>query len=279
MFRSLLSCFSFFVFVNVAFAGFDVPSLQRKFGAPATNNGPNCYNTTLVALGYMDELVHVSPEEAEFYVSSFCKLQNIKADIAPNGMIVVYGKNSEFDHMASLLGNGQTFEKYNFLGSQSSGGRPLPDGFHGDYVFHPLSESYVYQRAMPEDVRVFLCEPAKDVFSALAVFNQSAWKMKNDSIRSELARDIQKISAAKIGAFLNFRGAGFAQELETILEIKPANQRERAFQYVGVLSNYRQLYYLYEQGSCRDCDRVDLEDFQLRMKDLNIKLQQFSRNL
>ncbi|MBC7372105.1 MAG: hypothetical protein H7326_11095 [Bdellovibrionaceae bacterium] len=114
-------------------------------------------------------------------------------------MIVVYGKNGKFNHMASLLGDGRTFEKYNFLGSQSSGGRQLLDGFHGDYIFHSLSDSYVYQHARPEDVRVFLCDSAKNVLPQLAAFKKSAWNVKNTSLRQELANDIQKIDPARMG--------------------------------------------------------------------------------
>lgn len=72
------SCFAvcFFVFASSALAGFDIASLQRKFRKPATNNGPHCYNTTLVALGYMDEIVHVTEGKQAFTFLLFanCKI-------------------------------------------------------------------------------------------------------------------------------------------------------------------------------------------------------------
>ena len=83
MFRSIILGCSAFAIVSTASAQFNVADLQKRFSTPTTNNGPNCYNTTLVVLGYMEEIVHVSPEEATFYVSSFCKELDVEARSAP----------------------------------------------------------------------------------------------------------------------------------------------------------------------------------------------------
>ncbi len=79
-------------------------------------DGPNCFNTALLATGVLpiDDVRYVDWEEFEFYLQHAFHLVNGKPE---RGDLVVYAASSERDHAAVYLGDGQVLHKKDFNSS------------------------------------------------------------------------------------------------------------------------------------------------------------------
>jgi hypothetical protein len=98
-------------FAFAAPAPFDVPALKNIFSTSVANNGPNCYNTTLLSLGYVDEVIHISPDEMNFYLHLFCKQTELRPEEAANGYVIVFRNLDRLAHTAAALGKRTDFRE------------------------------------------------------------------------------------------------------------------------------------------------------------------------
>lgn len=154
-------------------------------GTISFNAGPNCFNGTLAAAGFVDELVFTSSAEIRFYTENFCKEVPKKADQA--GDIWLF--ESEEDtliHAVLNLGTGKIFEKKSLKGSIDT------DDFGEDGLFavkkktdspflmtskHPLywaREKFGYSH-----IKKVRCQPAQQV-------RQSVSKFLNDPLTRQI---------------------------------------------------------------------------------------------
>lgn len=132
------------LFLNSADAGpWTIESLTRT---KSDQTGPNCYNATLLAKGFMEQKQYVDGMEFFFYIENFCQRQT-KNPLATGNVLVAIGSdlsslNSEAKgpvvlHSAISMGNDRLFEKAN--------------AFAGTYDIKKVSESLFYGSAGEEN--------------------------------------------------------------------------------------------------------------------------------
>tara|TARA_B110001454_G_scaffold106457_1_gene100171 strand:- start:5532 stop:6425 length:894 start_codon:yes stop_codon:yes gene_type:complete len=125
----LISILFFLLSFNLTYAQNHIPEkirLLTQYQSPY--DGPNCFNASLVAKGYMNTIQYVDGMEFLFYLDKFCQQQ--KQNLLSRGNVLVYfGKESYFEdepsnglqilHSSISLGEAQIFEKTSIDGVHS----------------------------------------------------------------------------------------------------------------------------------------------------------------
>lgn len=232
----------------------DIAELKTRFSTPVTNNGPNCYNATLISLGYMEEVIHVSPGEMDFYLQEFCEVQDISAAKASRGMVLVFRSPQQLEHTALFLGDGQVFEKYTYEGTRSKNPKMWRSG---EYIFQPLSQS-LYLTFRQFSKSVFVCASAEGKQRRLATIQLRPWARRLTALRAQLTIDVLRWSPKSLKQFLSESAPLYLEELSDIAHNPPKNSFEYRYFKALVISNVHQIYFMHE-GFLIDCPRC--EDF------------------
>lgn len=268
----------FILFSSTSHAQFDVAALKAAFSSAFVNNGPNCYNTTLIALGYISDRIHISPLEAELYLARFCIEIDQDPLSAPNGLVITYRSRTDarLEHIAALVGAGQVFEKYNYVGT---GGQSHPNdyqAYYGAYLFHPLANSSYYQETDEFIYQVLSCAPATTVHKFLTPIHQQSWAQKLLQLRNRLAHDIATVSPAKLGAFFRRPAVKYIEELSQLLEAPTRDPFEQEYKLALITSSYRQIHFLLEDSHshCPSCTDNDSDELRSALKKIKGQLSQ-----
>lgn len=153
------------------------------------HTGPNCYNATLLAKGYMDQMQYVDGMEFFFYIENFCQLQ-IKNPLARGNILLALGADlSSVDneavgpvvlHSALSMGNDQLFEK--------------ATAYAGTYEIKKISESLFYGSAGEENgttERVsYACVTADKVRAKISRLNADALADKIISFKTKFVKSV-----------------------------------------------------------------------------------------
>lgn len=154
-------------------AGFQA-SVAFTLPPAMAQSGPNCFNTTLLALGYTDDVTYTSSDELEFYLKKYC------SEVESKAANVVTFSNDQLVHTAFKLPNGLILEKNSLYGTLT----PVfeYDPAPGQYLIHEESKSLfstnnssvifgeTYKR------RTYQCLPSTNVKLDLAKMDDPAIK-------------------------------------------------------------------------------------------------------
>ena len=136
---------------------YDVTSLfpsfiSSRFNTLVNFSGPNCYNTSLLASGGLpaDDIRYISLEEFDQILS--LRYEEVSADEAKFGDIVVYDAKMSREHVALYLGQGMIFHKKGVM--KGYGYRITGIDTAYDYEPGEWSESPVKMFLLPADTEV-----------------------------------------------------------------------------------------------------------------------------
>lgn len=252
-----LLLFSLQSFAAAPFVSFDEAALRARFDQPVLNDGPNCYNTAFVSMGYLPDIVHTSTDEAIYYFHNFCQEQKgVKAEGAQNGALIAYhSADSKLVHVAVALGGGNVLEKYNYLGLHA-------DSFHrneeaGRYLFQNLRSSYYFQSYSAQRTKVYHCVTATELQQRLAAVLVSPQTQQLNKIRATVAAELEKMKPAELDIFLQSTATPALKDLESILRNPPESEAAKKYDRVLATSLLHQFYYMLDNSSysCESCTR------------------------
>ncbi|WP_374029748.1 hypothetical protein [Bdellovibrio bacteriovorus] len=126
------------------------------------NDGPNCFNTTLLARGFTKDVVYSSVEEMEFYLANFCREKGrLPEEKISAGDIITFQQNEdEISHTAFVLNDGKILEKNSLYGARTEPfeGDPSP----GLYLNHDLQKSLYFSKIIAgskeNTARIYSCD-------------------------------------------------------------------------------------------------------------------------
>ncbi len=130
---------------------FAVPALAKNPQIRATQlvkekvfqDGPNCFNTSLLALGYTDKKVFTSAPEIKYYIKYHCKEISFKAKtLEPNTLLTYTGNSNYLEHTAIALTNSKIIEKNSLYGAKHS--EVFMDKYPGRYLVQNLQQSIFF---------------------------------------------------------------------------------------------------------------------------------------
>ncbi len=203
------------LFLNSAHAAaWTVQSLNQY---RSEHTGPNCYNATLLAKGYMDQMQYVDGMEFFFYIENFCQLQTQNPLAAGNVLLALGTDLSSVDHeavgpvvlhSALSLGDDRLFEK--------------ATAYAGAYETKKISESLFYGSAGEENgtsARIsYACVTADKVRAKISRLNadplanriisfktkfvKSVFEQRKGLDKKEVTKegeDLTKLLAARVG--------------------------------------------------------------------------------
>ncbi|MFS4458833.1 hypothetical protein [Bdellovibrio sp. HCB2-146] len=240
-------------------AVFNAQELKSLFSSPSFHDGPNCYNTSLMALGYVSERMYSSGKELDFYLKNFCQEISTTPEEAPNGIVMTYRDNSErLAHAALLMGNGWVFEKNSYRGTNygSSSSYTSP----GYYLFQRYNKSIYASEVKIYNVNYYQCVSSSEVQEALQVIRGRSWALRLEDMRVSLSATIVDISFEKLSNFLTETGFLYLVELQELLRTRTKNALEKEYLYSMAQSVYGQILYAHEsaQRSCIQCQSHDV---------------------
>ncbi|MFN3455883.1 MAG: hypothetical protein ACK41T_13090 [Pseudobdellovibrio sp.] len=152
------------------------------------HDGPNCFNTVLVAKGYTDTLAYSSESEFNFYIKNFCQEdKNIQITQAPKNTVLTLSTNDKrYIHTALTLNNAKILEKNSLYGSNTPAFTFL-DPAPGKYLIHSLKDSYFFTDDLYKNQKrsVYVCKDENLTRKAMHLYYQ------NPSIKPLI--DFQKI--------------------------------------------------------------------------------------
>lgn len=233
---------------------FDETMLRQRFDRSVLNDGPNCYNTAFIAMGYMDDVIHTSTDEARFYLKNFCQLQKNKtADQAQNGaLIAYYTASSDLVHVAVALGSNTVLEKYSYEGSHRASRRNSNRA--GDYLFQALEKSYYFKNYSSARTKVFHCASWEEVRGVLGGILDLPAVHTLNQLRFDLAKDLEKVNPQDLDLFLESSVANYLMPLEQVLSSPAQSDLEKQYIRSLATSLLQQIYYSAD-GAPISCDR------------------------
>lgn len=185
-----------FIFIIItAFFGADIVRAAELY-----QDGPNCFNTSLLTLGYTKNTVYSSEDELLFFVDNFCKPLKNTSSSSPLQRLILFQRLSvetglkTLIHSAVSLGNNQIIEKYSLLGILNEAREDDPNP--GIQITHQLSESlYSAKKSQPLFGEIYeqdsyVCQNAEQVQTALLKL------AKNPAIGEQL--EFRKVLAKQV---------------------------------------------------------------------------------
>ncbi len=148
-------------------SGINWKAIRTLNGVFALHDGPNCYNSTLIAKGYTQIISQTGDEELKYYLWTFCDRENGPPKV---GDIIVktVGAESEIEHAATYIGSGKIFEKLSSAGIDGYFAHSPPGVFHGNlllssqYTIRKIKDSSYFKDEL-ESIRIYRCQPALKV--------------------------------------------------------------------------------------------------------------------
>lgn len=144
---------------------------KKLNGLVSFHDGPNCYNATLLGLGFVRRVAYSDGMEMRYFLESFCLPRSGEAQA---GDVLAVNMNDSLAHVALYLGNEMIFEKYSIAGrfgqfrNQAYNDsllaiRRLTDS---DYFMGRREELACYQGKCPSRL-VYVCDSAIKVNAEL----------------------------------------------------------------------------------------------------------------
>lgn len=175
------------LFLSSAYA---VPwTIQSLTQTKSEHTGPNCYNATLLAKGFMDQKQYVDGMEFFFYIENFCQPQT-KNPLATGNVLLAFGSDlSSIDseakgpvvlHSAVSMGNDQLFEK--------------ATAYAGTYDIKKINESLFYGAAGEENgtsERVsYMCTSSDKVRAKISKLNADPLANRITSFKAKFVKSV-----------------------------------------------------------------------------------------
>lgn len=251
-----LLAFSSLSLAAPAWVPFDEASLQKRFAKPVLNDGPNCYNTAFIALGYQQETLHTSTFETLFYLKNFCQQQNLPAAKAPNGALIAYfSATSDLVHIAANLGGARVLEKTTYAGTHRA--TPRDQSHPGEYLFHNLASSYYFKSYSAKNTKVFYCLPSEEVHRRLASIDSLPEVQSLFRLRQDLAQELQILQPENLDVFFTESALNILKDILEVLQEKPATRLEQDYIRSLASSLQNQIGFMLEGApiSCQRCHR------------------------
>lgn len=106
-------------------------------------DGPNCFNTSLLSLGYSDKKVFTSVPEIKYYLKYHCKeIPFNPKSLESNTLLTYTGPNNYLDHTAVALSSQKIIEKNSLYGSKHA--EVYMDKYPGRYLIQNLQQSIFF---------------------------------------------------------------------------------------------------------------------------------------
>ncbi len=106
-------------------------------------DGPNCFNTSLISLGYSDKKVFTSVPEIKYYLKYHCKeIAFNPRSLEPNTILTYTGPNGYLEHTAVALTNSKILEKNSLYGAKHN--EVYLDKYPGRYLIQNLRQSIFF---------------------------------------------------------------------------------------------------------------------------------------
>ena len=157
--------------------GLDWAAIRSLEGRRTLHDGPNCYNSTMIAKGYDSIVSQTSDEELKFYLAKYCR-KVPRASVPGEILVKFVDVEHQTEHSAVYVGEGKIFEKSGIAGLQGHFSKLEPGIFTGDlnfdsvYAIRKIDESEYFKTG--EETLVYRCLPAGDVNQQTKIFKQSA---------------------------------------------------------------------------------------------------------
>mgnify|MGYP001402472567 CR=1 FL=1 len=144
-------------------SGINWKAIRTLNGVFALHDGPNCYNSTLIAKGYTQIISQTGDEELKYYLWTFCDRENGPPKV---GDIIVktVGAESEIEHAATYIGSGKIFEKLSSAGIDGYFAHSPPGVFHGNLL---LSSQYTIRKIKDSSYFTILAEERDTILNFL----------------------------------------------------------------------------------------------------------------
>lgn len=180
---------------SLAFAGPAVTSSQGLLHHTVAQDGPNCFNTSLVVQGFTQDIVFNSDLELKFYVQNFCKPQSASAPLKPRDLIVFTNRdNKEAIHSAVVIRGNEIIEKNSLYGIQTPA---MPeDSQPGRYLQRDISQSVYSDRQAQElfgttyNQKAYSCVTPQAIATGLQSLQKNPAVQEQLQFRKELAKAV-----------------------------------------------------------------------------------------
>ncbi|WP_374000631.1 hypothetical protein [Bdellovibrio bacteriovorus] len=144
----------------------------------AYQDGPNCFNTSLLSLGYTHTQIYASATEVEYYLKYHCQEVSLNLNKLEPSSLLTYSEDGLLIHTAVAINTNEILEKNSLYGSKHKEvfGDPAP----GKYLLHSVKKSIFFsQLGKKENARAkaYRCEPSAQVLARQTEFES------DDSIR------------------------------------------------------------------------------------------------
>jgi hypothetical protein len=190
---TILSCLSFASAENS-------PAMVKAYQLSqqsVVQDGPNCFNTAMYMQGFVDEIVHTSSSESQFYLENFCREKSAN-EVPSTGDVISFRDSQDLSneiHETVMLENNQIIEKNSIYGTVKKPfeGDPVP----GRYLIHNLQESLyspIKSKKLFDAVytqKIFTCQTAEQVQKAMATILQIPAVQEQLQFRHEIAQTLK----------------------------------------------------------------------------------------
>ncbi|UXR64423.1 hypothetical protein EZJ49_15245 [Bdellovibrio bacteriovorus] len=127
-------------------------------------DGPNCFNTSLLSLGYTRTQVYTSSAEIEHYLKHHCQEIPLNLKKLEPETLLTYSEDGYLVHSAVAVSKENILEKNSLYGSKHHEvfGDPAP----GKYLLHPVKQSAFFSQIGKKEnahARAYRCQNATQV--------------------------------------------------------------------------------------------------------------------
>lgn len=137
---------------------------EKIEGLRSPHNGPNCFNGTLLFLGFIDEVRFVDESEMLYFLTGFCQATDRSSN---QGEVVIWWDKGTAAHSAVIVGPNIIFEKDGVFGTFGD-----KDNATKSHVFATTQiegrHYFSTQRFSESRFKQYKCSPSKDVIARLS---------------------------------------------------------------------------------------------------------------
>jgi hypothetical protein len=160
-------------------------TMSTLVGKANAHHGANCFNATLVAKGYADEIAFTGIDQMKFYLAKFCSPSS--RPIGQGDILTLTTRDGELVHAALALGDGKIFEKESGDGLFSN-----YLGMDPHYHIRGLKDSPLFKNMHEDgyDLSSYRCQDARSVRQQLASCERRADQAGFKSVRKALEKNM-----------------------------------------------------------------------------------------